>query len=57
MFSDSRSPTSCAYYWGITGGLIGLTLYRPGYGAVALKDSILNTPAWLNFWTAFILVS
>ncbi|WOO83977.1 Very-long-chain enoyl-CoA reductase [Vanrija pseudolonga] len=48
---------NCAYYWGITGGLIGLTLYRPGYGAVALKDSILNTPAWLNFWTAFILAN
>ncbi len=47
---------SCAYYWGITGVLIGLTLYRPAYGAVALKDSILNSPNWIRFWTVFILV-
>jgi len=27
---------NCAYYWGITGLLIGCTLYRPAYGADAL---------------------
>ncbi|KAL7425050.1 Very-long-chain enoyl-CoA reductase [Cryptotrichosporon argae] len=48
---------NCAYYWGITGLLIGLTLYRPAYGAVALKDSILNSPNWVYGWTAFIVVN
>lgn len=51
------SVYSCAYYWGITGLLIGATLYRPAYGAVALKNSILDTPQWLYFWSAFIIVS
>lgn len=48
---------NCAYYWGITGLLIGCTLYRPAYGALALKDSILNTNAWVYFWASFIVVS
>lgn len=48
---------SCAYYWGITGGLIGLTLYRPAYGAKALKGTLLDNPKWIGFWTAFIIVS
>ncbi|GMK55347.1 hypothetical protein CspeluHIS016_0204030 [Cutaneotrichosporon spelunceum] len=61
-FSRPSVPLSfvfrnCAYYWGITGVLIGLTLYRPAYGAEALKDSILNSPNWIRFWTVFILIN
>lgn len=37
--------------------LCGLTLYRPAYSAEALKGSILNNPAWVGFWSLFILVS
>lgn len=55
--SDDRLTHSCAYYWGITGGLIGLTLYRPAYGAKALKGTLLDSPKWIGFWTAFIIVS
>ena len=36
---------------------MGLTLYRPAYGAKALQGSILNSSKWINFWGAFILVS
>lgn len=52
-----KLTSSCAYYWGITGGLIGLTLYRPAYGAKALKGTLLDNPKWIGFWTAFIIVS
>lgn len=48
---------SCAYYWGICGFLIGLTLYRPANGAIALTNSVLNSSSWLTFWTVFWGVS
>lgn len=53
----SELTCSCAYYWGITGGLIGLTLYRPAYGAKALQGTLLDNPKWIGFWAAFIIVS
>lgn len=48
---------NCAYYWGITGCLIGVTLYRPSYGAKALAGTLLDSPAWIGFWTAFIVIN
>lgn len=54
---NSQLTSSCAYYWGITGVLIGLTLYRPAYGAKALEGSLLNSSGWIGFWTVFIIVS
>ncbi|ORX37799.1 3-oxo-5-alpha-steroid 4-dehydrogenase-domain-containing protein [Kockovaella imperatae] len=44
------------YYWGVVGILMGLTLYRPAYGARALQGSILNDSRWINFWGFFILI-
>lgn len=55
--AEARLTRSCAYYWGITGVLIGLTLYRPAYGAEALQGKLINSPAWIGFWTVFIVVS
>lgn len=46
-----------AYYWGLVGMLMPLTLYRPAYSSSALKGSILNSQNWLLFWSIFILVS
>lgn len=37
--------------------LIGLTLYRPANGAVALSNSLLNSSSWLTFWMSFWAVS
>ncbi|KAI9639003.1 uncharacterized protein MKK02DRAFT_42036 [Dioszegia hungarica] len=59
-FSRSTLPLAyvyrnSAYYWGVVGVLCGLTLYRPAYSAEALKGSILNNPAWVGFWSLFIL--
>ncbi|WRT69624.1 uncharacterized protein IL334_006613 [Kwoniella shivajii] len=59
-FSRATVPLSfvyrnCAYYWGICGLLIGLTLYRPAYSAQALKGSLLSNPKWITFWTIFEL--
>ena len=61
MSPPSRNPRakakhSVAYYWGVVGLLIGLTLYRPAYSATALKGTLLDNPKWITFWTGFILV-
>ena len=52
-----RADSSVAYYWGVVGLLIGMTLYRPAYSATALKGTLLDNPKWITFWSGFILVS
>jgi hypothetical protein len=47
---------SMAYYWGLVGILMPLTIYRPAYSVAGLKGSILNSSSWLLGWTVFILV-
>jgi hypothetical protein len=47
---------SMAYYWGLVGILMPLTIYRPAYSVAGLKGSILNSSTWLLGWTVFILV-
>ncbi|WVQ75160.1 hypothetical protein IAR50_004769 [Cryptococcus sp. DSM 104548] len=59
-FSRATVPLSfvfrnCAYYWGICGGLIGLTLYRPAYAQQALQGILLGDSRWITFWTIFEL--
>ncbi|ODO00684.1 enoyl reductase [Cryptococcus wingfieldii CBS 7118] len=59
-FSRATVPLSfvfrnCAYYWGICGGLIGLTLYRPAYAQQALEGTLLGDSRWITFWTIFEL--
>ncbi|TYJ54685.1 hypothetical protein B9479_004624 [Cryptococcus floricola] len=61
-FSRATVPLSfvyrnCAYYWGICGGLIGLTLYRPAYAQQALEGTLLGDSRWITFWTIFELAS
>jgi len=51
-----KAHISVAYYWGIVGLLIGMTLYRPAYSATALKGTLLDNPNWITFWSVFILV-
>jgi hypothetical protein len=55
--TGSQLTTSMAYYWGLVGILMPLTIYRPAYSAAALRGSILNSQSWLLFWTFFIVVS
>lgn len=55
---DEQELTSCSclYYWGVVGLLIGLTLYRPAYSAVALQGTLLDNSLWIGFWSVFALV-
>ncbi|ORY34827.1 3-oxo-5-alpha-steroid 4-dehydrogenase-domain-containing protein [Naematelia encephala] len=45
------------YYWGVNGLLIGLTFYRPGNSASALKGTIYDDPRWIYGWTTWILIN
>ncbi|WVQ66107.1 uncharacterized protein L199_004285 [Kwoniella botswanensis] len=61
-FSRASAPLkfvfrNCLHYWGVSGILIGLTLYRPGYSAEALKGTIYDNPNWIKGWAVFFLVT